>query len=119
MGAIEVLNAYFRYETSYVKALDRGWRVMPSANSDTHRAGLDLRPSSADRAPCARSSRRLRSSKRCGRARGYATAISDLRVTFRGNGEVMGSTLSQPRRIAFTVRVSDPKPRARATRYAA
>ena len=46
MGMIEVYNDEF-YEASFIKALDAGWHVMPSANSDTHKAdwiwGRDMR----------------------------------------------------------------------------
>ena len=107
MGAIEIVNADFSYEASYARALDRGWRIMPTANSDTHRAdwisgyrprtvllATELTPDALVEALAAR--------------RGYATTVPDLRVGFRGNGKIMGSTLSQPRRIAFTVRVADP-----------
>lgn len=110
MCAVEVQNDGHLYESSYAKALDRGWEVMPSADSDTHEADwISGHPERtvllADRLTPAALIEALQA------RRGYATAISDLRVMFRGNGAIMGSTLAEPRRITFTMHVSDPRPR--------
>jgi hypothetical protein len=91
MGLLEVYNDGFT-EASYVKALDAGWHVMPSANSDTHAAdwitGRDMRTVLlADALTPARLYAAMRAQ------RGYATLDKDLRVSFSVNGGVMGSTL--------------------------
>jgi trimeric autotransporter adhesin len=91
MGLIEVYNDEF-YEESYVKALDAGWHVMPSANSDTHAAdwitGRDMRTVLlADRLTPDALYQAMRAQ------RGYATLDKDLHVGFTVNGAVMGSTL--------------------------
>ena len=91
MGLIEVYNDGFT-EASYIKALDAGWHVMPSANSDTHDAdwiwGRDMRTvllarnlTPADLYAAMRAQR------------GYATLDKNLSVRFSVNGGVMGSTL--------------------------
>ena len=46
---LEVFNDVFT-ESSYVKALDEGWHLMPSANSDTHDANWIWRQRRAHRA---------------------------------------------------------------------
>ncbi len=91
MGMIEIFNGYIR-ESSYVKALDNGWHMMPTATADTHTddwiSGYEMRTAllapSLDRED-------LLDAMRCGR--GYATLDSDLRITYTLNGEVMGSVL--------------------------
>ena len=70
------------FESSYVKALDLGWHVMPSANSDTHVAdwitGYETCGPSCSRTR----SRRPTCTPPCAPSRGYATLDKDLRVTF-------------------------------------
>ena len=107
IGLLEVYNDGFT-EESYIKALDLGWHVMPSANSDTHAAdwiwGRDMRTvllaqklTPADLYAAMRAQR------------GYATLDKNLSVRFSVNGGVMGSTLSGAA-SAYTaeVKVSDP-----------
>jgi hypothetical protein len=109
MGVIEVWNdTWFYTEDSYRMALDRGWRVMPAANADTHAAdwiaGWELRTvllaprlTPAD----------LYAAMSAGR--GYATVDRNLRVRYTVNGEVMGSVLSPTTtKYAITLRAEDP-----------
>ena len=106
MGMIEVYNDVVT-EASYVKALDAGWHVMPSANSDTHGAdwiaGSDVRTvllagslTPADLYAAMRAQR------------GYATLDKNLGVRFSVNGGVMGSTLTRSPAYSAEVRVWDP-----------
>ena len=107
MGLIEVYNDGFT-EASYVKALDAGWHVMPSANSDTHDAdwiwGRDMRTvllapklTPADLYAAMRAQR------------GYGTLDKNLSVRFSVNGGVMGSTLSgAASSYTAEVKISDP-----------
>ncbi len=94
MTMIEVWNWKYT-ETSYILALDKGWHVMPTANSDTHSpdwiSGSEVRtvllasrltPGELYQAMSA--------------GRGYATLDKNLRISYRLNGAVMGSTLSSP-----------------------
>jgi len=94
MGLLEVFNDVFT-EESYTKALDTGWHVMPSANSDTHSAdwiwGNDVRTVLlAERLKPADLYAAMRAQ------RGYATMDKNLSIRFGVNGGVMGSTLPRP-----------------------
>ncbi len=107
MGLVEVYNDEV-YEASYVKALDAGWHVMPSANSDTHDAdwiaGRDMRTVllAASLTPAD-----LYAAMRA--QRGYATLDKNLSIRFSVNGGVMGSTLSgSATAYAAEVKVWDP-----------
>jgi hypothetical protein len=106
MGLIEVYNDVVT-EASYVKALDAGWHVLPSANSDTHDAdwisGHDMRTvllaqslTPADLYAAMRAQR------------GYATLDKNLRIRFSVNGGVMGSTLPGASTYSADVRIWDP-----------
>ena len=88
MGLIEVYNDVVT-EASFVKALDAGWHVMPSANSDTHAAdwiaGNDVRTvllAESLTAPDLYAA--------MGAQRGYATLDTNLSVRFSVNGDVTG-----------------------------
>jgi len=91
MGMIEIFNGYIR-ESSYIKALDNGWHVMPTATADTHTddwiSGCEMRTVLLAQGLIRED---LYDAMRNGR--GYATLDSDLRVTYTLNGEVMGSVL--------------------------
>jgi len=108
MGLIEVWNDHWFYtEESYVLALDQGWHVMPTANSDTHGAdwisASDLR--TVLLAP------RLTPEDlyaAMGAGRGYATADKNLRIQYTLGGQVMGSTLSPSRATEASIHVEDP-----------
>jgi len=108
MNLVEVWNdSWFYTEESYVKALDAGWHVMPSANADNHTAdwisGLPLRtvllarrltPEDLYEAMAAR--------------RGYATVDPNLRVYYTLDGQIMGSTLAPADHYQASVSVEDP-----------
>jgi hypothetical protein len=106
MGLLEVYNDGFT-EPSYIKALDAGWHVMPSANSDTHDAdwiwGRDMRTvllaqslTPADLYAAMRAQR------------GYATLDKNLSIRFSVNGGVMGSTTARSSAYAADVKIWDP-----------
>lgn len=93
MGMIEVYNDV-TYDADYVMALDAGWHVMPTANSDTHVSdwisGYEMRdvllaPSLTPADLYAAMSA----------SRGYATLDKNLRISYTLNGQVMGSILAQ------------------------
>ena len=92
MGMIEVYNDEF-FQESYVKVLDVGWHVMPTANSDTHKAdwiwGRDMRTVLLAKSLTAAD---LYAAMRA--QRGYATLDKNLSIRFGVNGGVMGSTLA-------------------------
>jgi hypothetical protein len=107
MNIIEVWNTEIT-EDNYVMALDAGWHLMPSANSDTHSpdwiTGLPVRTvllaqkSTPDELYGAMRARR-----------GYATLDENLRIEYSLNGEVMGSILASPTG-AYTaeIHIEDP-----------
>lgn len=92
MNMIEVYNDMY-YEDSYVKALDAGWHVMPTANSDTHYAdwiaGHEMR--SVLLAESLTPTDLYAAMSAC---RGYATLDKNLEIRYTLDGAVMGSTLS-------------------------
>ena len=91
MNIIEVWNTEFT-EDNYVMALDAGWHLMPSANSDTHNpdwiAGHEIR--TVLLAPSLTPDTLYAAMSAC---RGYATLDKNLRVSYTLNGAVMGSEL--------------------------
>ena len=107
MGIIEVWNWKYT-EASYVLALDAGWHVMPSANSDTHNpdwiCGSEVRTVLlAPRLTPAE----LYEAMSAGR--GYATLDHNLRIAYTLNGAVMGSALA-PSGSAYvaSIQIEDP-----------
>lgn len=107
MGIIEVWNWKYT-ESSYIMALDKGWHVMPSANSDTHSpdwiSGSEVRtvllaPSlTPDDLYGAMSA-----------GRGYATLDRNLHVSYTLNGAILGSVLS-PSATTYvaSIHIEDP-----------
>jgi hypothetical protein len=107
MGAIEVWNDLLT-EQSYIMALDAGWHVMPTANSDTHSpdwmTGSDVR--TVLLAPSLTSDELY---KAISAGRGYATLDKNLRISFTVNGMVMSSMLS-PSTTSYSasIHIEDP-----------
>lgn len=106
VGVLEVYNDEFT-EDSYIMALDAGWHVMPSANSDTHYpdwiSGHEMRtvllaPSLTPENLYAAMSA----------SRGYATLDHNLRVYYTLNGAAMGSILSPASSYQVSIQISDP-----------
>jgi hypothetical protein len=106
MGMIECYNWGSR-ESSYIKALDNGWHMMPTATADDHYgewiSGSEVRTvllapylTTAD----------LYDAMRNGR--GYATLDSNLRIEYTLNGAVMGSELSGGTSFVAQVHIEDP-----------
>lgn len=103
MCIIEAFNEDL-YQDSYIKALDRGWHLMPSANSDTHYSdwisGHEMR--TVLLAPSLTPTDLYSAMSAC---RGYATLDSNLEIRYALNGEVMGSVLS-PTGSDYTASIS-------------
>lgn len=107
MCVIEAYNGEY-YDESYQMALDAGWHVMPSANSDTHYsdwiAGHEMR--SVLLAESLTPEALYEAMSAC---RGYATLDKNLRVEYTLDGAVMGSDLSDPGdTYTAWVRIEDP-----------
>jgi len=107
MSVIEAYNAVY-YDASYNKALDAGWHVMPSANSDTHNpdwiSGSEVR--TVLLAPSLTPDNLYEAMRE---NRGYATLDMNLRVSYTLNGQVMGSTLSpEVSSYVASIHIEDP-----------
>ena len=114
VNLLEIFNlgnyGYYKitdFESSYVKALDLGWHVMPSANSDTHITnwitGYETR--TVLLAESLTPAGLYAAMRAC---RGYATQDKDLRVSYTLNGSVMGSVLAGGTSFTASVTVDDP-----------
>ncbi len=107
MNILEVYNDEFT-EGSYIMALDAGWHLMPSANSDTHYpdwiAGHEMR--TVLLAPSLTPDNLYAAMSGC---RGYATLDKNLRVSYTLNGAVMGSVLAAGTGVyKASIQVVDP-----------
>jgi hypothetical protein len=107
MGVIEVYNDEFT-EDSYITALDAGWHIMPSANSDTHYSdwisGHEMR--TVLLAPSLTPENLYAAISGCN---GYATLDRNLRISFTLNGAVMGSVLGgDVDQFTASVHIEDP-----------
>jgi hypothetical protein len=106
VNLIEVWNEIVM-EPAYIRALDAGWHVLPTANSDTHAAdwitGCDVRTVLlADGLTRAKLLNAMRAS------RGYATEDKNLRIRYSLGGKVMGSTLSPQASYKASIQIDDP-----------
>lgn len=108
MNLIEVWNdSWFYTEESYVKALDAGWHVMPTANADNHTAdwisGLPQRTVLLARRLTPEDLYAAMAAQR-----GYATVDPNLRIYYTLDRQVMGSTLSPADSYQAHISVEDP-----------
>lgn len=95
-----------RYE-AWLAALNKGWRVAPIASLDGH--GTAMITMKQYRTGVLAPSLTRENIMQAMRARRvYATWDSNLRLTLRANGQVMGSVLRNPHDLTITVRASDP-----------
>jgi hypothetical protein len=107
MNMIEVYNDQLT-EDSYIMALDAGWHVMPTVNSDTHNAdwisGYEMR--TVLLAGSLTANDLYGAMKAC---RGYGTLDKNLRVYYTLDGATLGSTLaSADGTYTASIQVSDP-----------
>lgn len=103
MGMIEVYNWGYR-DSSYIKALDAGWHMMPTANEDDH-YGTWISPLGIRTVLLAPSLTREDLYEAMREGRGYATLDSNLEIRFELDGEVMGSDLSNPGAATYTATI--------------
>lgn len=107
MGIIEAYNDVF-YEDSYIMALDAGWHLMPSANSDTHYsdwiAGHEMRTVLLAESLTPENLYAAMSA-----SRGYATLDKNLQISYTLNGLVMGSVLATVTATSMaSIHIEDP-----------
>lgn len=103
---IEVWNEEI-YEDAYVEALDAGWQVLPSSNSDTHEAdwitGWEVRT-----VLLAEELTREALLDAMRASRGYATLDKNLRVDYTLDGAVIGSELTPNGTYEAKIHIEDP-----------
>ena len=106
VSMIEIWNE-ITYENAYLRALDAGWHVLPSANSDTHYAdwitGCDVRT-----VLLARNLTRQDLVDAMRHSRGYATEDKNLEIRYTLGGAVMGSILAPKSSYQASIHISDP-----------
>lgn len=107
MNLIEVWNAEF-CEEYYIMALDAGWHLMPTANSDTH--SPDWISGYEERTVLLAAKLTPDDLYAAMRAhRGYATLDKNLRISYTLNDAVMGSVLeSTPTLCTAKIHIEDP-----------
>jgi len=114
----EMINSRALRYPGFLKALNEGWRVAPMAGQDNHstwgiqnlayRTGVLAQSLTRENIMEAMRARRV-----------YCTWDKNLHLWFRANGRIMGSVLSNPASVSFSVWVSDPdtsEPKDRITR---
>jgi hypothetical protein len=103
----EVINSGNLHYAAFVTALEKGWRVAPMAGNDGHgtwritthnyRTGVLTPGLTRDNLMQAMRARRV-----------YCTWDKNLKLSFKANGQIMGSVLRNPSSLAFSVTASDP-----------
>jgi len=95
---------------SYVRCLDAGWHVMPTAVSDAHYVDWDTTTAPYEFRTVLLAPKLARADLFAAmRARrGYATMDRNLQIDFRVGGSAMGASVAAATRYPVTVSVSDP-----------
>ena len=108
MGMIECYNWGYR-DASYIKALDAGWHVMPTATEDDH-YGDWISPLGIRTVLLAPSLTRDNLYEAMREGRGYATLDENLAIRFTVDGAVMGSDLATPGAVTYSasIEINDP-----------
>ncbi|MDO5576625.1 MAG: CehA/McbA family metallohydrolase, partial [Fibrobacter sp.] len=109
INLMEIMNfrRNTKYEEYYVRALEKGWHISPSANSDMHETdwitGYNWRTAIlADTL----SQEGIFSAIR--KHRTYATEDRNIRLYYTINDSLMGSIIKNPAKINLKVDISDP-----------
>lgn len=103
----EMINSGKLHEKGFLAALKKGWRVAPMAGMDNHGTGK-IKSQSYRTGVLATSLTRENIMQAMRARRVYCTWDKDLHVTFSANGSIMGSVITSPKSLEFTVDVSDP-----------
>ena len=106
MGMLECYN-WGERESSYIKALDAGWHMMPTATADDH-YGEWISGSEVRTVLLAPSLTREDLYEAMRDGRGYATQDSNLEIRYTLNGAVMGSVLSDVTSATASIHIVDP-----------
>ena len=108
MGMLEAYNWGYR-DASYIKALNAGWHMMPTATEDDH-TGVWISPLGIRTVLLAPSLAPEDLYEAMSAGRGYATLDDNLEIRFEVDGAVIGSILSSPGASTYTasLQILDP-----------
>lgn len=104
---IEVYNNDNNFESSFIKALDAGWHVLPTATSDHH--GTNWMEETENRTAVMTSQltrKEIFNAIRTGKV--YATSDKNLTINFSINANDMGSILNNASNFSFSITANDP-----------
>jgi predicted metal-dependent phosphoesterase TrpH len=99
------------YYKDYIQALDLGWHVAPSGNEDNHKANWGT---AKQHGRYVRTAFLVESLSRehiydaIKQHRVYTTTDVNMKIIYTVNGQIMGSTLQNPSRLDFDIKVTDP-----------
>jgi hypothetical protein len=100
-------SGYFPSYEYYTRALDRGWHVAPTNNQDNHK-GNWMTANDARTVILAPELTRDSMYQAMREKKVYATEDKNLKLMFKVNGKVMGSSLDNPNSLNVSITVNDP-----------
>lgn len=103
----EMINSGKPHYDGFLAALNKGWRVAPIGAQDGHGTGR-IATAFYRTGVLAPSLTRENIMQAIRARRVYCTWDTNLRLTFRANGEIMGSALLKPSNLSCTIRIADP-----------
>lgn len=100
-------SGYFPSYEYYTRALDKGWHLAPSNNQDNHKGNWIT---SNEARTVILSDELTRDSIYDGirDMRVYATENKNLEITYKINGQLMGSRLSSPDKLNISININEP-----------
>ncbi len=109
INLIEIINVRRKmtFEPSYIRALDQGWHVAPTANSDAHHKEW-IKDYSARTAILATDLTREKLFEALKKRRAYSTENSNLQIYYSINDSIMGSILHRHSHCLVKVDIFDP-----------
>lgn len=100
-------SGYFPSYEYYTRALDKGWHLAPSNNQDNHKAGW-ITANDARTVVLSEELTRDSIYEAIRSMRVYSTEDKNLEITYKVNGNIMGSLLDSPEKLEVHVNVKDP-----------
>lgn len=100
-------SGYFPSYEYYTRALDKGWHLAPTNNQDNHKGNWVL-ANTARTVALAKSLTRDDIYDAFRNMRVYATEDSNLRIVYKVNNKYMGTILSNPDKLNFSINIQDP-----------
>jgi len=109
INLLEIINVrrHTIFESSYIKALDQGWHIGPTANSDSHYKEW-IKEYSSRTAILATELTREKLFEALKKRRVYATENSNLHIYYSINDSILGSILSRPLHCLAKIDIFDP-----------